>query len=157
MQLTAKDVLRRIEPLIYGRHSRRACVALLLIATAWLLGQALQIRPDADFEKTIPLNHPYMQVFRQYQAEFGGANTVLVSLQQERGDIYNEKFLGALKQATEEISFIHGIDRAHTSSIFTRNVRFIEVVDGGFVAGDVVPANYSPTPEMYDLIRQNVG
>ena len=157
MRVTAKDVLKKIEPLVYGRNSRRACVALLLIATAWLLGQAVQIRPDADFEKTIPLNHPYMQVFRQYQAEFGGANTVLVSLQQEKGDIYNEPFLSALKQATEEITFIRGIDRAHTSSIFTRNVRFIEVVDGGFVAGDVVPANYAPSPEMFDLVRQNVG
>ncbi len=157
MRVTAKDVLRRIEPLIYGRHSRRACVALLLIATAWLAGQAVQIRPDADFEKTIPLDHPYMQVFRQYQAEFGGANTVLISLQQDKGDIYNESFLTALKQATEEVTFVHGIDRAHTSSIFTRNVRFIEVVDGGFAAGDVVPANYSPTPEMFATIRSNVG
>ncbi|WP_240783582.1 efflux RND transporter permease subunit [Stenotrophobium rhamnosiphilum] len=125
--------------------------------TAGLLGQAVQIRPDADFEKTIPLDHPYMQVFRQYQAEFGGANTVLISLQQDKGDIYNEQFLTALKQATEEVTFVHGIDRAHTSSIFTRNVRFIEVVDGGFAAGDVVPANYSPTPEMFGLVRSNVG
>ncbi|MES2488329.1 MAG: efflux RND transporter permease subunit [Pseudomonadota bacterium] len=117
----------------------------------------MQIRPDADFEKTIPLDHPYMQVFRQYQAEFGGANTVLISLQQDKGDIYNESFLTALKQATEEVTFVHGIDRAHTSSIFTRNVRFIEVVDGGFAAGDVVPANYSPTPEMFATIRSNVG
>jgi predicted RND superfamily exporter protein len=158
MRVTAKDVLKLIEPLIYGRRSRRVCVALLAAATAWFLVQALQIRPDADFEKAVPVDHPYMQVLRQYQAEFGGANVVLISLQQPRGgDIYNEKFLGALKTATEEVTFIHGVDRAHTSSIFTRNVRFLEVVDGGFVAGDVVPADYAPTPAMFELIRRNVG
>lgn len=157
MGVTAKDVLKRIEPLIYGRRSRRVCVALLALATAWLFAQALQIRPDADFEKNIPVGHPYMQVLHQYQAEFGGANVVLVALLQKQGDIYNEKFLGTLKAATEEIGFIRGIDRAHVSSIFTRNVRFIEVVDGGFAAGDVIPANYQPTPEMFELIRRNVG
>jgi len=30
-------------------------------------------------------------------------------------------------------------------------------VDGGFIAGDVVPAEYAPTPEMFALIRRNVA
>ena len=43
-------------------------------------------------DKSIPLQHPYMQVLKQYQDDFGGANTVLVALIQKDGDIKNPYF-----------------------------------------------------------------
>jgi uncharacterized protein len=49
------------------------------------------------------------------------------------------------------------VDRSRVSSIFTPDVRFIEVVEGGFSGGNVVPAEYQPTQEYFDLIRANVG
>ena len=164
MRLTAQHILSAVEPLIYGARARRVCVTALLLGTLFCLWQAAQIRPGAEYENSLPLGHPYIQVFKQYQADFGGANTVLVALLQKPGgapnsypDIYNEKFLAELKAATEEVFFMAGIDRAHVSSIFTRNVRYLEVVDGGFIAGDVIPAEYAPTPEMFALIRRNVA
>jgi len=160
MRLTAQQILSAVEPLIYGARGRRFCVAALLLGTLLLLWQALQIRPEAEYENSLPLGHPYIQVFKQYQADFGGANTVLVALLQKPGtapDIYNAKFLAELKAATEEVFFMAGIDRAHVSSIFTRNVRYLEVVDGGFIAGDVIPAEYAPNEEMFALIRRNVA
>jgi predicted RND superfamily exporter protein len=160
MRLSAQHILNVVEPLIYGARARRVCVGALLLGTLLLLWQAAQIRPRAEYENSLPLGHPYIQVFKQYQADFGGANTVLVALLQKPGtapDIYNEKFLAELKAATEEVFFMAGIDRAHVSSIFTRNVRYLEVVDGGFIAGDVIPAEYAPAPEMFALIRRNVA
>lgn len=160
MRLTAQHILSAVEPLIYGARARRVCVTALLLGTLFCLWQAAQIRPGAEYENSLPLGHPYIQVFKQYQADFGGANTVLVALLQKSGtapDIYNERFLAELKAATEEVFFMPGIDRAHVSSIFTRNVRYLEVVDGGFIAGDVIPAEYAPTPEMFALIRRNVA
>ena len=160
MRLTAQHILSAVEPLIYGARARRVCVSALLLGTLFFLWQAVQIRPGAEYENSLPLGHPYIQVFKQYQADFGGANTVLVALLQKPGtapDIYNDRFLAELKAATEEVFFMAGIDRAHVSSIFTRNVRYLEVVDGGFIAGDVIPAEYAPTPEMFDTIRRNVA
>ncbi|HEX4895215.1 MAG TPA: MMPL family transporter, partial [Solimonas sp.] len=43
------------------------------------------------------------------------------------------------------------------SSLFTPDVRYIEVVEGGFAGGNVIPAEYQPTPEMFELVRGNVG
>ena len=160
MRLTAQTILSAVEPLIYGARGRRFCVAALVLGTLLCLWQALQIRPEAEYENSLPLGHPYIQVFKQYQEDFGGANTVLVALLQKPGtapDLYNEKFLAELKAATEEVFFMAGIDRAHVSSIFTRNVRYLEVVDGGFIAGDVIPAEYAPNEEMFALIRRNVA
>ena len=41
-------------------------------------------------------------------------------------------------------------------SIFTPNVRFIEVVEGGFGGGNVVPADFRPTPEGLAQVRKNI-
>ena len=157
MHLSVEPLLRAIEPLIYSPGGRRLSIGLLVTATLLLAAQALRIQPDAGFDKSVPGDHPYMQVFQQYRAEFGGANTTLVALMQDQGDIYNAAFLDALRTASNEVFFIEGMDRARVSSIFTRDVRYIEVVDGGFAAGDVIPANYAPSEEMFALIRENVG
>jgi hypothetical protein len=152
---TAEKILRAIEPLIYAR--RKMTMGILLGITVLLAWQAALIKRDAGFDKSIPLEHPYMQVLKQYQDDFGGANTVLVALIQKEGDIYNEKFLSKLKAVTDEIFFLPGIDRSRVSSLFTPDVRFLEVVEGGFSGGNVIPAEYQPTPEMFKLVRANVG
>jgi hypothetical protein len=147
-----------IEPLIYAK--RWLTMSILLVITAFLFWQMIQIKRDAGFDKSIPLEHAYMKVLKQYMAEFGGANTVLVALitkEGVEGDIYNEKFLTELKAATDEIFFLPGIDRSRVSSLFTPDVRFIEVVEGGFRGGNVIPAEYAPTPEMFQIVRENVG
>src|SRR3546814_5681261 len=73
------------------------------------------------------------------------------------GDIYSEKFLTSLKTATDELFFLPGVDRSRVSSIFTPDVRYIEVVEGGFAGGNVIPADYQPTQKYFDVVRANVG
>lgn len=151
------SLLDWLQPRLFSASARRFWGLLLALLTVLLFAQALRIKPDTGLSKNLPVGHPTMQVFRQYQAQFGGANVVLVALLQKDGSpIYNERFLAALKQATEDVNFTPGIDRALLTSLFTRNVRYIEVVDGGFVAGDVIPASYAPTPEMFARIKEGV-
>jgi uncharacterized protein len=154
---TADDILAVVIPPIY--HWRKTGLVLLTVFTLFMLFQASRTHVDAGFEKSLPLNHPYMVTFRKYQEAFGGANTVLVAvIQKEKGsDIYNEQFLSTLKAVTDEVFFLPGIDRARVQSLFTPNTRYIEVVEGGFSGGNVVPADYAPTEEMFDLVRNNVA
>lgn len=154
---TAHRILTAIEPIIFAR--RKLTMGILVAITLVLFWQMLLIKPDAGFDKSVPLEHPYMQVLKQYMADFGGANTVLVALIQKdgKGEIYNERFLQNLKQATDEVFFLKGVDRSRVSSLFTPDVRFVEVVEGGFKGGNVIPAEYAPTREMYDLVKGNVS
>jgi predicted RND superfamily exporter protein len=79
---------------------------------------------------------------------------------QRDGDIYNRDFLARLKRLTEAISTLPGINAAQLHSLFTPDTRFIEVVEGGFFGGDVIPAEYSveaPTPEMLSKVRADVA
>ncbi len=150
-------ILAVVEPIIYGK--RMLMLALLGVLTAIFAVFAAGTHVDAGFDKSVPLHHPYMQVLKQYEDEFGGANTVLVALIQKdkSHDIYNEHFLSKLKKVTDEVFFLPGIDRSRVSSLFTPDVRYVEVVEGGFAGGNVIPAEYQPTDAMFTLVRANVG
>src|SRR3546814_5760781 len=58
---------------------------------------------------------------------------------------------------TDDVFFIPGVDRARVTSIFTPNILYVEVVEGGLSGENVIPSNYAPTPEMMQRIRGNVA
>jgi predicted RND superfamily exporter protein len=95
---------------------------------------AARVRVDASYNKSLPLQHEYIRTLTKHQAEFGGTNRVLIALMAREGDIFTEPFFKALKQVTDEVFFVPGVDRGQVQSIFTPNIRFIEVVEDGFPA-----------------------
>ncbi|MGH8528776.1 MAG: efflux RND transporter permease subunit [Nevskiales bacterium] len=152
---TAEAILKFVEPIVYAW--RIPMLIALILLTVFFGYKASQTFVDAGFDKSIPLEHPYMSVLKKYQADFGGGNTVLVAVIQKEGEIYNEKFLDTLKKATDAVFFLPGVDRSRVTSLFTPNTRYIEVVEGGFAGGNVIPAEYAPNPEMFDLVKSNTA
>jgi predicted RND superfamily exporter protein len=139
-------------------HRRRLLLLLCLAATVALGFSATRLRLDPGFNKMIPLQHPYMQVFTKYASTFSGANTVLVSLRWKGdGDIYNAAFMDKLRHATDEVFFIPGVDRSRVFSLFTPNVRYTEVTEAGFRGDVVVPGRFSGAPDELDKVRRNVA
>jgi len=125
----------------------------LTLGMGWF---ALRLRVDASFEKSLPQGHPYIQVFQQYQREFGGANRVIVALVAQQGDIFTPQFFTELKRVTDEVTFLPAVDRTQVQSLFTPNVRYVEVVEDGFTGGNVMPADFTPTPQNFARVRENI-
>lgn len=147
----------RIIALAQWLFSHRMGLLVFFIGASLLLGaSATQLRVDAGFNKTIPLQHPYMAVFTEYQKSFGGANRVLVALVNKEGDIYRPEFFKALRGLTHDVFFIPGVDRASVTSLFTPNVRFVEIVEEGFVGGNVIPASFTGSAADLEIVRRNV-
>lgn len=155
-------LVQYLSQLLFGR--RKFFLGLFAFITVALAISASQLRVDAGFAKMIPLQHPYMQTFMNYQSTFGSANRVLIALRTKDGqDIYNPEFFDTLKKVTDEVFFLPGTDRATVTSLFTPNVRFIEVVEEGFAGGNVIPAEVigklaegGLAKEDLDLVRTNV-
>ncbi len=124
--------------------------------TIFMFSSALKLKVDAGFSKLLPLQHEYMQTFTKHREEFGGANRVLVALIAKQGDIFTPEFFDALKQATDDVFFIEGVDRTRVTSIFTPNVRFTEVVEDGIAGGNVVPDDYENTPAGLAKVKENI-
>ena len=147
-------ILEKFAQIVFVRRSLLLAIfSVLTLLFAW---SATNLRVDAGFNKMIPLNHPYMQTFTEYQQTFGGANRVLVALIPRAGDIFNATFFAKLKQVTDDVFFLPGIDRATVTSLFTPNVRFIEIVEEGFAGGNVIPSGFQGTASDLEQVRRNV-
>ncbi len=143
----------RIERWLFGRRGLvLAAFALITLVMGWY---AAQLRVDAGFFKLVPLKHEYMQTFLKHRDEFGGADRVVIALMARQGDMFTPGFFTVLKQVTDAMFFLPGIDRTQVASILTPNVRYIEVVEDGVIAGNVLPANFRATPEGLARVREN--
>jgi predicted RND superfamily exporter protein len=137
------------------RH-RRPLVIFFVAVTLVMAGFASRLRVDASFNKSLPLDHPYIRTFTKYQSEFGGANRVLIALMAKQGDIFTPEFFAQLRKVTDETTFLPAVDRAQVQSLFTPNVRYIEVIEDGFAGGNVIPADFTPTPASFAKVRENI-
>jgi uncharacterized protein len=150
----ANTLTRRIAN---GVFSIRPLILLIFLAgTLAMLFFLMQLRVDAGFMKQLPLDHEYMQTFMQYEREFGGANRVMVALVAEDGEMFTPEYFEKFEQISNRVFFIPGVDRASVRSIFTPNVRFVEVVEDGFAGGNVIPADFHPSREMFERVRSNI-
>ncbi|MDE0214625.1 MAG: MMPL family transporter, partial [Deltaproteobacteria bacterium] len=129
-----------------------AVFALITLAMGWF---AAQLRVDAGFFKLVPLKHEYMQTFLKHQDQFGSADQVVIAITAQEGDMFTPEFFTVLKQVTDAMFFLPGIDRTQVFSILTPNVRYIEVVEDGVIAGNVLPASFKPTKAGLAKVREN--
>src|SRR5580704_3989792 len=145
-----------LERLIFGH--RTLILVLFALGTVILGAVAWRgLRIDTSFTKTLPVHHEYMRTYLDPKvAEFQGANRVLVALIARDGNMFTPEFFAALRKATDAIIVMDGIDRTRVQSIFTPNVRYLEVVEDGIEAGNVTPEDFSPTPENFARVRDNI-
>ncbi len=144
---------RLIQPLF---DYRRLVVTVFIIVTAVMLYFATQLKVDAGFRKNVPQEHEYMKTYFQYEQQFGGGNRILIALENRNGDIFNATFFERLETVTKKVAAVPGVDASNVSSLFTPNTRFVEVTEEGFEGGPVVPADFSPTTEGLQRVRENV-
>ncbi|GAB1460645.1 hypothetical protein MASR2M50_24190 [Thauera sp.] len=137
---------------------RKPLGLFFMLLTLGLGYSALNTRLDPGFNKLIPLKHEYMAAFLEHAGTFSGANRVLVSVEWKgEGDIYNAEFLPVLRKVNDEVFFTPGVNRASVRSIFTPNVRYIEVTEQGFNGDVVIPARFETTEAGLNQVRANVA
>src|SRR5260221_3213878 len=152
--MNMQKLIENFSALIFGR--RKMWLIVFALMTAVFAFFASQLRVDPGFNKMVPLKHPYMKVYKEYETVFGGANRVAIALVQKDGDIYNKVFMGKLKALSDEVFNLDGIDKPSVKSLFTPNTRFIEVVEEGFSGGSVVPATFQGSDADLAVVRGNV-
>ncbi|MGI2169840.1 efflux RND transporter permease subunit [Shewanella sp. MF05960] len=150
-----------LEKLVNGFESHlfrnRKWVIISFIFITFFLGyQASQLKMDAAFSKNIPLNHSYMQTYTKHQKDFGGANSIMVAVEDTSGNIFNPVFFDALKNVHDQLFFIPGVERSQVKSLFSPSTRFTEVVEDGFAGGPVIPADFRNDDYSLKIVRDNI-
>ncbi|MFA7520077.1 MAG: RND family transporter, partial [Shewanella sp.] len=118
-----------LEKLVNGFESflfrnRAWVVGIFVFLTLFFGYQASQLKMDAAFIKNIPLQHSYMQTYLKHQKDFGGANSIMVAVEDTSGNIFNANYFDTLKNVHDQLFFIPGVDRAQVKSIFSPSTRF---------------------------------
>ena len=148
-----KFFVEKTEKLLF--FNRPYILALFFLCTILLGCNESNIKLDTGFEKNITREHEYMKTFLKHQKDFGGANRIQIAIENLEGDIFNFEFFDILKNVTNELFFLDGIDRSTVTSLFTPNTRYIEVVEEGFKGGPVIPADFIGTDDELDQVWKN--
>ncbi len=155
--MTTEATTRRMHNLAtFLINYRYGLVSLFVVITIGMMFAMSSLKIETGFKKQLPLKHEYMQTFLQYEKEFGGANRVLVALVARDGNMFTPEYFESFETISNQVFFIPGVDRASVRSIFTPNVRFVEIVEDGFAGGNVIPSDFAPSPEMFERVRSNI-
>ena len=146
---------RFLERLIFSH--RPLLLVLFLLATIFFAYQTAGLRPDASFEKMIPMEHPFVQAFMKHRADLSAAGTTIqVAVEHTSGDIFNPEYLDLLQKVKDEVLYLPGVDRNRMRSLWTPNVRWVEVTELGFEGDKVIDANYDGSERAMTQLRQNI-
>lgn len=137
--------------------NRLIILSSLLLLCAVLTLQAIQVKPEASFVKMLPTNHAFIKNFLSYQKELANlGNVVRVVVESKNGDIFDAKYQEVLKNVTDDVFFIGGVNRDGLKSLWTPNVRWQEVTEEGFIGGGIIPDGYDGSKKSLDTVRSNI-
>src|SRR5262249_8644625 len=137
-------------------NHRLFTILACIVATLVLAFFALRVSLNASFEKMIPTGHPYIQNYLQNKDGLRGlGNTLRVVVENTHGDVFDPKYLEALKRINDELFLTPGVDRAWVKSLWMPAVRWTEVTEEGFQGGPVMPDNFDGSPASVAQLRLN--
>jgi uncharacterized protein len=133
-------------------------VACAVITLVLAYAAATRLVLNASFEKMIPQSHPYIKNYLENKKSLSGlGNALRVVVENSDGDIFDPRYLDALKQVNDELFLTPGVDRAWLKSLWTPAVRWTEVTEEGFRGGPVMPDSYDGSPASVDKLKQNIA
>jgi len=150
-------MIAALEALIF-RH-RGPVLALLAFFTLASAGLTTRLGLDTEVATHLPAGHEYIRTFLDYQEELLGTDRVLVVLRARQGDIWNVTSMRKLKQVTDTLAALPGIDRRTVTSLWTPNVTYMELTEEGLHTEDIVDAAYTASTlsqEEVERIRTRV-
>ncbi|MBE8600144.1 efflux RND transporter permease subunit, partial [Pseudomonas cyclaminis] len=147
----------RLERLIFNNRLW-VVLACLLVTVALSFFAASRLTLNASFEKMIPHNQPFIKNYLDNrQALRGLGNAVRVVVESSDGDIFDQHYLDALKEISDELFLMPGVDRAWMKSLWTPSVRWTEVTEEGFQGGPVMPDSYDGSQQSVQQLRMNIA
>ena len=112
------------------RH-RVPVLAAIVGFTAVMGYLAAQIEVKTVFSDLLPRNHPYVEVNNQFKQTFGGSNMVSIMLEVEQGDVFNMTVLSKVRQITQELQKVEGVDTYQIASLASKKMKEVRASTEG--------------------------
>ncbi|HEX3408695.1 MAG TPA: MMPL family transporter [Candidatus Binataceae bacterium] len=135
----------------------RAPIGLVLIAVTAFMGYwAANVRIATSFENFFPSSHPNTLLYRHFQYQYGGAQTLYLMMRVKHGDIFNVKTLTKIQDATADVNILPGVDHNEIFSLASYRVAFSRAVPGALISVNYMYPRVPSTRAGLDELRHNV-
>jgi predicted RND superfamily exporter protein len=145
-----------IERLLF--NNRPIILLACLLATIFFGYQATKVQLNADFNKMIPTQQPYIvNFFKHYDELQSQGNAIRIAVQANKGTIIDAHYLEMLKEINDKVYLMSNVDRAFMTSLWTPSTRWITVVSDGLSSGPVIGGLYDGSPAQLSIVAQNIA
>jgi len=136
---------------------RLPALIVVLALTAFFAYEAAGVRVESPTIDLFPSTHPYVETFKKYSDIFGGASRVVIQLEVEQGDIFNEEFLQKVRRITKKMELLDGVNNYQVLSLAQRKVKELKVdAERGFRAVPIMWPNVPKTKQEIETLRRRV-
>lgn len=138
-------------------NNRGLVVFICLLVTLLLGWQASRLQLNASFEKTIPVNHPYIKNYLANATQLSGlGNSVRLVVANPKGSILDAQYMETLRQLNDDVFLLPGVDRSRMKSLWTPSTRWVGVTEEGLEGGSVIPDHYDGTHDSLQRLHTNI-
>jgi len=150
------NVIRRYVEWV-TRRPRTVIAAVLLVSV--LLGAGIPgVYIENERKQQLPENDPIIRLDDEILEIFGGGKYVLIGLEPVQGDIFQPWFLEKVREVTEGMAAIPGVDPDQVLSITAPRVKSIEAGGEGEIRVETLVGEIPSTPgELEELRRRITG
>lgn len=138
-------------------NNRPFILTLFFLLTLFFGYEACHVRLNADFNKMIPTDQPFIMNFLQHYDDLQSqGNAIQIAVQTKQGTITNAHYLDVLKQINDQVYLLSNVDRAFMTSLWTPTTRWTAVTGDGFASGAVIGDSYDGSKQQLDIVFQNI-
>lgn len=145
----------KVERMIF--NNRLFILMICLFLTCFLGFSATQTKLNASFEKMIPHDQPFIKNYlSHYSLLQGQGNAIKIVVVANKGTIINARYLNILKNISDQIYLLPGVDRSKMSSLWTSNTRWVAVTSQGLQGGAVIGSSYDGSQQQLNTVFLNI-
>lgn len=130
-------MLERIARLIIGK--RWIILITLLLITSFFFYEIKNVKVYTKFADLLPYSHPYIKTHLKYVEQLGDPLRVSLVLKVKRGDIFNVKSLQKIRDITDSMDAIPGINHNQLYSLGSSKLKKIVVNEEAIITMDIMP------------------
>ena len=139
-------------------NNRAVFLLACLCLTLFLGFKAKDVTVSADYDQMIPVHQAfianYLNHYDQLQAQ---ANAVEIAVTANHGTIINAHYLQVLKEISDKVYLLPGVDQPFMSSLWTSNMRWVAVTNNGLDGGPVLDSStYDGSPQQLEIVRRHI-
>ena len=113
----------------------RAPMGIILIGiTIFMAYWAAHAQVGTEFNKFFPADHPDTRLYRKFQYQYGGAQTMVLLMRLKHGDIYNSKMLHKIQDVTFDMNALPGVNHNEIFSLASLRNVYAEARPGAVIS-----------------------